>query len=128
MAQFTRKITKWFSVPDDDQEAEIEIIYLNESEILALELETTNVSGSSEGGKFKQDVKSNPQTKRELFIIKSVNDWKGFVASNGKEMKCTSTNKVRALRSFPWFFEFVDDAQLSLRENVEQKEKAAGKN
>jgi len=65
---------------------------------------------------------------QELLWDYIIVDWKGFDDEKGKAIKCTVKNKVKFMRTWPEFYDFVDNAADVSTADVEQKAEEVEKN
>ena len=128
MARFIKVQKQWYPVPDDAEGAKIEIKYLTPGEETDLQLESLQVTGSTENGVGGQVLSANLNVTRQLVANRTVTDWSGFFGPSGKELKCNRQNIAFAVRQFDWFSEFLETSRNELRIEVEMENGEAVKN
>lgn len=130
MLKLTTKRTKWFVVPQDQSgETKVEILHLKPGEVADIEAKSNQIIGRQIGDQdFLTEIGFNPNDRAKKIVTRSVIDWKGFVGTNGKELKCNDITKMEVMKEFDWFAGFVEDCRKTLADEVAEELEGAEKN
>ena len=130
MLKLTTKRTKWFSVPQDASgECQIEILHLKPGEVADIEAKSNQIIGRQIGDQdFLTEIGFNPNDRAKKIVNRALIEWKGFVGTNGKPLKCTEQNKMEVMREFDWFAGLIEDCRKTLADEVADEQEDAEKN
>jgi hypothetical protein len=128
---------RWFEIPDDPDEGSILIKNLSPGDIAdimdSVFSQTISYPVNAEGvsqPEFKQET--DKRKDREMTLTASVIGWKKFYDKNGKELKCTPENVIRASREIEGFNNLVEvfrnRLSADLMAEVEKEDKDLEKN
>ncbi len=133
MARLLGEIKVWREVPNDPDQAELEIKYIKPGEKKDIEdqveLYQTMLKPDA-AGKLHGEVKINPAKgdARYAYICAAVTNWKNYFDVDGSPMACTDENKIRVARDDEEFGRIVGKFRAELDEQVKKEREAAGKN
>jgi len=111
MAKLTAKIIKNFPIPGDNSELRIQ--HLMPGEIAAIEADTSQWIGKSDGDKFQSELQYKPTEQLRRLRTAAIVGWKGFFGLNGEELDCNNGNKMEFLKQDPELGEGEDAKPLS---------------
>jgi hypothetical protein len=69
-----------------------------------------------------------PDRNSKKIVNRALIEWKGFVGTNGKPLKCTEQNKMEVMREFDWFAGLIEDCRKALADEVADEQEDAEKN
>ncbi len=123
-----KQIERWFEVPNDPDEAQILIKHLSPGEITDImdEVFTQTIVYKADGDEEPQPEfiqETDKRKDREQTLVASVVGWKKFYDQEGKVLKCTPENVIRASREIEGFDSLVTGFRKRLADDL-QKETA----
>ena len=124
---------RWFEVEGDPDKARLKIKHLLPGEVQDIfdKVFTQNID-YKKGKKGKMEPVFSQETDkkldREMNISAVVVDWEKMFDRDGKEMKCTPENVIRAAREIDGFNELVNDFKEILAADIKQEQKDQKKN
>ncbi len=117
---------RWFEVPNDPDEGQILIKHLSPGEITDImdEVFTQTIVYKADGDQdiqpeFKQET--DKRKDREKTLLASVANWKKFFDQEGKALKCTPENIIRASREIEGFDALVKEFRDRLTEDIDKE-------
>lgn len=129
MLKLTAKRTKWFPIEQDTSgEAQVEVIYLKPGEVADIEAKANQITGKQFGDDFHTEIDFNLNERSKTYVLRSIINWKGFNATNGKPLICNDVNKLKVIKEYEWFGEAVEKFREELAEEVEAHEESSEKN
>ncbi len=122
-----KQIERWFEVPNDPDEAQILVKHLNPGEITDImdEVFKQTIVYKSDGEQEPQPEfiqETDKRKDREKTLISSVIGWKKFYDQEGKELKCTPENVIKASREIEGFNSLVTDFRNRLATDIQKEE------
>ncbi len=125
-----KQIERWFEVPNDPDEGQILIKHLSPGEITDIMDEVFKqtivykADGDTDGNQeskpeFKQET--DMRKDREKTLIASVVGWKKFYDQEGKALKCTPENVIRASREIEGFNDLVTGFRKRLATDIQKE-------
>lgn len=128
-----KTIERWFDVPDDSDGGRLRIRELLPGEVTDIFdkvfVQKINYK-KGEGGEFEPafSQNTNKSLDRKLTLTKTIVNWENFFDSDGKEMKCTPDNIMRASREIKGFNELVTELREKLAKEIEKEKEDQQKN
>lgn len=124
-----KQVERWFDIPDDPDEGQILVKHLSPGEISDImdEVFTQTIVYKTDGDQEPQPEftqETDRRKDREKTLTAAVLDWKNFYDENGKDLKCTPDNVIRASREIEGFDALVTDFRKRLADDI-LKESAA---
>jgi len=121
-----KQIERWFDIPKDPDEGQILIKHLNPGEISDImdEVFKQTIVYKSDGDQEPQPLitqETDRRKDRELTLVASIINWKKFYDQEGKTLKCTPENVVRASREIEGFDAMVTDFRSRLAEDLQKE-------
>ena len=123
-----KQAERWFDVPNDPDEAQVLIKHLSPGEISDImdEVFTQTIVYKADGDQEPQPEfmqETDRRKDREKTLVASVVGWKKFYDQDGKVLKYTSGNVIRASREIEGFDILITDFRKRLADDI-QKEAA----
>ena len=103
-----KQAERWFDIPNDPDEGQILVKHLNPGEITDImdEVFTQTIVYKADGDQEPQPEfmqETNRRKDREKTLMAAVVGWKKFYDQEGKVLKCTPENVIRASREIEGF-------------------------
>ena len=122
-----KQIERWFEIPNDPDEASMLIKHLNPGEVSDImdEVFTQSIVYKQSDGdqdmhpEFKQET--DKRKDREKTLTASVVNWKKFYDQEGKPLKCTPENVIRASREIEGFDVLVKEFRERLAADIQEE-------
>jgi hypothetical protein len=125
--RIAKEVERWFPVPNDKDKARVKVKHLRPGEIqdiiddvMVQEIEYQE-GKDGEVGKPVIRQKNDRRKDREQTMLGAVVGWEKFYDREGKAMKCTPENVLRAVREIDGFTEFVGECRKQLSEDIEKE-------
>lgn len=94
MAKLTTKVVRWFPIPNDPDNARLQIVHLKPGEIQRIEADTTEWTGKSDAGteEFAVGMKFNPTDQARRLRLSAVVGWEGFFGVKDEQLDFSRKN------------------------------------
>jgi len=122
-----KQIERWFEIPNDPDEGQILIKHLNPGEVSDIMDETFKQTIVYKADDLDQDAKpeiiqeADRRKDREKTLTAAVVGWKKFYDQEGKPLKCTPENVIRASREIEGFDALVREFRDRLAEDLQEE-------
>jgi hypothetical protein len=131
--RIAKVVERWFEVDGDEDGARIKIRNLTPGEKADI---YDKVFVQQISYKKEKDGKLTPEFNqetdklldRELTIKKSIVDWENFFDQDGKELKCTPANMIKALNEIEGFNVLISELREKLSKEIEKEKEGQRKN
>ena len=123
-----KQIERWFEIPNDPDEGQILIKHLNPGEISDIMDETFKqtivykADDADEDAKPEITQEADRRKDREKTLTAAVAGWKKFYDQEGKPLKCTPENVIRASREIEGFDALVRGFRDRLTKDLQKEE------
>jgi len=131
--RISKDIARWFVVPNDKDKARVKVKHLRPGEIQDIiddvMVQEIEYQQPEDGGDPKPILrqKNDRRKDREKTMMASVVGWEKFYDRDGKVLKCTPENILRAVREIDGFIEFVGICRQQLTDDLEVEAEAQKK-
>ena len=122
-----KQVERWFEIPNDPDEGQILIKHLNPGEITDImdEVFTQTIVYKKDGDQDPQPEfiqETDKRKDREKTLVLSVVNWKKFYDQEGKALKCTPENVIRASREIEGFNNLVTGFRERLADDIQKED------
>ena len=130
--RISKKVERWFPAPEDPDKSEhlIRNLLPGEEEDIYIENSSQETKYIKKGDELEPEVyqKSNLNLISQIIRVKAIADWKNMYDENGNVLKCTTENKIRALREIEGYKEFIDKCRAKLKADIKDEKAVLEKN
>ncbi len=134
--KLTKKITKRFEVPGDEDGAWVIIRFLKANEVRRIESQANDMFFESDAkGEGSTRINFDPYTRSKLFAHAAVESWGGMFSTTGKPLKLNAVNMDKAAEFTMLvngdkvdFFAWIDQCREELSVEVEGETEKAEEN
>jgi len=119
MARLTGKKTKKVFLPDDPDEAWVEIKYLKPGTRNLIDSLSNDISASGQEGVMETTINFNPVKKRRLFYEEAIEAWGGFMDKKGTQLKPTMKNIMFFDKELGNFYTWLQEEMEDFIQEVE---------
>lgn len=122
-----KQAERWFDIPNDPDEGQILVKHLSPGEITDImdEVFTQTIVYKADGDQEPQPEfmqETDRRKDREKTLMAAVVGWKKFYDQEGKVLKCTPENVIRASREIEGFDILITDFRKRLAADIQKEE------
>jgi len=128
--KITKKVERWFTVPQDEDGAKLLIKHLSpaETQSIAGECSTQKFEFRGEGDEPVMIQNQNVGQLTEKLTMASVKGWEKIYDEDGKDLPFNPRNLRKAIKGIDGFINVVSEFRSQLSEELEKEKKDQEKN
>jgi len=128
MPRLSKPFVLWHDVPAQHGPGRVAIRHLLAGEIESITAQATHIRDCMIGDEIVRNSEYDINVDADLTIEAAVDAWEDFTDSDGAEMPCTKSNKLRWANGSTWFRQFVADKRKLTAQAYNDQQEAKTKN